>query len=84
MAILLIWQDIPKTTSCFVVQPDASIVPDLLQAAGQYINGGGETEAVEKVSKWLTTEEGKACQSLSSSELIEGFFTQVVICGFLL
>lgn len=80
MNLLLIWQCIPETTTCYIFKCD-SVEADLARrSAGKYIN---TTEVEDDHAIHHLNEILEQLVGLDSGDIMKGPFSEVVICGFL-
>lgn len=78
MKMLLVWEEVPEKTSLYEIEMGTEQAEWAMASAGCYINGGDETEELNKLSMWLATQ--TPLPGSSSKEVYHG----VNVCGFIM
>jgi hypothetical protein len=78
--ILLVWENIPESVNCYILEEGSDIANLAIKSAGKYINGDDvkEGDPIEKLNDALSD-----IKSLETKESLIGPFSKVVICGFI-
>lgn len=79
MKTLIIWQTIPDTTECYLIENNPRVHQLAVQCAGVYINCNDEDEhPIHELYEKLPY-----LPKTSSNEVIRDDIDTVVICGFI-
>ena len=82
--ILLVWEEIPEKTTLFVLDASSEIAEIALASCGKYINADdvAEGDPVDQLNNRLGNDSGIISKHVDG-EVVEGPFSKVTVCGFL-